>query len=311
MTLEEQLLPHKDLAPLYDQAVWLYVYRTFQRDEADRAAERISLRFGVTSWPQLLLVDPLKLTVTTRAGRTLPTFKEAFTRARLAEAIPAKAQAGSRKALADAERIAIELEAATDAVFAGKLLQNKAVADIVVRTRALQLVGEHDPTWIARRAKTLLDTPSDPFRYLVCKVLADHPDPAANDALEALVREPTNSLNPNVLRIRAVQALAASGDIGSVEVIAPHATSGAFFNGLTGIAVDALAAIGKRREKARDLVRETLLRAYPALPEDGDARKLRACTALAKRVHKALDSKLPFPETYDAKSRDVLMKEPK
>ncbi len=307
MTLEEQLLPHQDLKPLYDQAVWVYVYRTFKKDEADRAAERISIRFGVTSWPQLILVHPVTLKITQHAGRTVASFKKAFPQAQLAEKPEGVDGLAARMKLGGAEATAKKLETDGDLASARKWLTG--YEDIVVQTRALEILAKEAPEEIGPHATKLLAKPSDPFRYLVCKVLADHPDPQANDALEALVKTPARSLNPNVLRIRAVQALAQSGDAGSVAVIAPHAASGVYFNGLTGIAVDALAAIAKRHGDARDAVRTALLTAYPQPPEDEDARKLRACVGLAKRVHKALGSKLPFPDTYDAKAREALMKE--
>jgi len=306
VVLEEQLLPHTDLKPLYDKAVWLYVYRTFKEDEADRAAEDISIRFGLTSWPQLLLVDPVTLRVTHEAGRTVASFLQSFAAAQLPSKPdePTRLAASAKLAAATAAVEQLVKEPGVD-VARAKLADD----DIVVKTRALEILAERAPAEVAPHATGLLATPSDPFRYLVCEVLVKHPDPKANDALEALVREPRDSRNPNVLRIRAVQALAASGDGDSVAVIAPHATSGVYFNGLTGIAVDALAAIAARHEDARAAARATLLAAYPAPPADDDARALRACVGLAKRVHKALGSRLPFPETYDAAARKALMEE--
>jgi HEAT repeat protein len=180
-----------------------------------------------------------------------------------------------------------------------------------VRYRALEILAEKKPEVVVKRAVELLQVPNDPFRYLVCQVLAKKADPQAADALEALVREPKDSLNPNVLRIRAVQALAACGDADSVAAIAPHATSGVYFNGLTGVAIDALAAIAKRLPAVRKKVAATLRTGYPMPPEDGDARKLRACTALAKRIHAALADPRPFPATYDATARAALMEAPK
>lgn len=306
MKLEEQLLPHKDLKPLYGKAVWVYVYRTFQKDDADRLAERISLRFGVTSWPQLILVDPVTLTITRHAGRTVASFEKAFEAARLTKAPSETEIPRIELRLTEAEELAIKLRTKGSLKLARASILSD---DSVVRTRALEVLAEKAPKDVVKRADALLAVPSDPFRYLVCKVLTDHPDPKANDALEALVETPAKSLNPNVLRIRAVQALTKSGDAGSVAVIAPHATSGVYFNGLTGIAVDALAVIAKRHKDARKAVRTALLTAYPEPPANEDARKQRACVGLAKRVHKALGSKLPFPSTYDAKGREALMRE--
>ncbi len=92
-----------------------------------------------------------------------------------------------------------------------------------------------------------------------------------------------------------------------MDVIAPHAAGGVYFNGLTGIAVDALAKIADRHPKAAPAVRKVLLSAYPKPPLE-DTRSIRACTALAKRIHKALGAKRPFPDPYDAEARDALMR---
>jgi hypothetical protein len=305
--LEEQLLPHPDLAGLYEKAVWLYAYRTFEWDDADRAAERVSIRLGVTSWPQLLLVDPVTLRVAEDAGRTVESFARAFAKAQLPVRPDAATVAVARNQLAEAESKARVLETSQQAETATRLLDDPTVTDRVVRMRALEATVLQQPSWVAFRAKVLLTEPSDAFRYLVCQVLAEHPDASAKGALEALVRDPRDSRNPNVLRIRAVQALAACGDAGSVAAIEPHAASGAYFNGLTGVAVDALAAIARRDATAREDVRAALRRAYPEPPTDGETRALKACVALARRVHAALASELPFPETYDAKARAALV----
>jgi hypothetical protein len=55
--VEEQVLPHADLKPLYDRVVWVWVYRDFTKGASDLAAERIMNRFGVSSYPQLIFSD--------------------------------------------------------------------------------------------------------------------------------------------------------------------------------------------------------------------------------------------------------------
>ena len=86
------------------------------------------------------------------------------------------------------------------------------------------------------------------------------------------------------------------------------ARSGDARNGLTGIAVDAVAAIAERHRKARPAARDALVRAYP--PPAADAREARRVEALAKRVHDALSritgKRVPFPRTYDAAAREKL-----
>jgi hypothetical protein len=95
-----------------------------------------------------------------------------------------------------------------------------------------------------------------------------------------------------------------------VDAIRPHATSGAYFNGLTGVSIDALVAIAKRDRKARKPVRAALKQAYPEPPKEGDQRAMRSCVALAKRVHKALadlGEKRAFPADYNEETRRRLM----
>lgn len=306
MKLEEQLLPHPDLKPLHDQAIWLYVYRSFAKDEADRAAERVMIRFGVTSWPQLLLADPATLAILEHTGRSVDSFRRAFAAVHVTKPGPAEAQALEAR-LAAREAQAAGLERSQDLAGARRLRASK---DVVVRTRALEILARKDPAAVAKRALELLRVPNDPFRYLVCDVLARAADPAAADALEALARTPRNSLNPNVLRIHAVRALAACGDADSVEAVAPFASSGVYFNGLTGVAVEALAALAERLPATRPRVAAILRSGYPQPPAADDKRALRACVGLARRIHAALRDPRPFPDVYDAEARRRLMKAP-
>ena len=170
------------------------------------------------------------------------------------------------------------------------------------------MLAEKDPAAIVKRAKDLLAVPHDPFRYAVCKALAKAGDPAAARPLDALLRDAPKALNPNVVRIEAASALGACGDAESVAALRPFAASGEYRNGLTGTAIDAVAAIAARDPKAKGPAREVLVTAYPVPPEDpGDGA---LCVALAKRVHDALakvtGKKVPFPDRYDAEARKKL-----
>ena len=294
------MLPNPDLKPAYDKVVWVYVYRDFSRKGQDHAAERTSTRFGVTSWPQLFLADPHTLEILAHTGREVDSFLAAVERTR----VEATRSTAPIDAMREAEARADELEKKGTVKLARAGIDD---SDIVVRTLALGILASKDPKAVAARATELLAVPNDPFRYEVCAVLAKTSTPEAKRALAALVSEPKDSLNPNVLRIRAVQALAACGDAESVDAIAPHARTGAYFNGLTGIAVDALAAIAERDRSARAAVREALKASYPAPPDPSDERAHRACVALAKRVHAALKEKRGFPNPYDAEARARLM----
>jgi len=293
------LLPNPALKEVYDKVVWVYVYRDFSKNEADRQAERISLRFGVTSWPQLFLADPQTMKLAQHTGRKVDGFLDAVKRVKVARTRSLAAYERTRAA----EERAVELESRPKLNVAKKLLDDE---DIVVRVRALAVVAAKSPKTIVKRAEELLAVPNDPFRYEVCRVLEDAGDSKAARALEGLVLRPEPSLNPNVVRIRAVQALATCGDAESAVVIAPHAQSGAYFKALTGISVDTLAALAKRFPKSRKKIAKMLAQAYPPPAEAGDERATRACIALAKRVHKARGDKRPFPKVYDEKSRRKL-----
>jgi len=300
--VEEQLLPNPKLAPAYDKVVWLYVYRDFSGNDADRAAERVSLRLGMTAYPQHLLVDPGSLKILADTGRSVESFLAAVGRTRVEGR-----SAGAAERIVEAEARAAALEKSRSTRAAKKALDDP---DIVVRYRAVQILAEKEPRALAADAERLLATPNDPFRFEVCRALAKAPDARHRGVLEALLAEPKESLNPNVLRIEAAKALGACGDGGSVAALKPFAASGEWRNGLTGVAIEAVAAIGKRDRSARAAAKEALVAAYPAPATDAADR--RGSEALAKRVHLALADvtgrKIPFPSTYDEKSRAKLLK---
>jgi hypothetical protein len=302
--MEEQLLPHEGLQPAYEKVVWLYVYRDFSGNDADLAAERVCLRFGFTSYPQHHLIHPDTLQRLADTGRSVKSFLAAVGRAKVK---PSRTSTTAR-AIHEAEKRAASLEKSGSVKDARKAIDDE---DIVVRFRAAQILGKEDPKALAKRAEDLLAVANDPFRYEICRALARTGDAKAARALDAVVREPQESLNPNVLRIEAVKALAACGDAKSVEAIAPHASSGAYRNGLTRIAVDALLAITERHPKAKAAAKKALARGYPE-PAKGDARERRMCESLAKHVHGALKKltgkRVKFPDSYDAKAVAKLRK---
>ena len=297
------MLPSADLKPAYDKIVWLYVYRDFSKSEADLKAERISLRFGLTSWPQLILVDPESLRVLRQTGRAATSFLAAVDSAR----VKARESSTAVDRVKQADARAIQLESDPSVALAKQHLDDE---DIVVRYRALSILAEQDPESVAARAESLLQERNDPFRYEVCKVLARNGNAAANSALESLVRQPAHSNNPNVLRSRAVAALAACGDADSVDAIRPFA-KGSYLNMLTRTAVDSLAAIASRHPEARDRVRQILVESYPAPPSDPNQVHSRYCLNLARRVHSALEKitgeSRVFPDAYDSAAREKLV----
>lgn len=293
------MLPNPDLKPAYEKVVWLYVYRDFSGSPEDLAAERVSLRLGMTAYPQHLLVDPSSMEILADTGRSVESFLAAVGRAKAARGEGAAAR------IREAEERALALEKSPSVAAAKKALADK---DIVVRYRAIRILAEKEPKAVAADAEALLAVPNDPFRFEVCRALGKAADGQAARFLERVLAEPGKSLNPNVLRIEAAGALGACGDAGSVKALAPFASSGEWRNGLTGVAVDAIAAIAKREKGARGAAKDALVAAYPEPATD--PRDARGAEALAKRVHAALEAvtgkKVDFPGDYDGKARERL-----
>lgn len=291
------MLPSPDLAPVYDRVTWVYVNRDFSGTPSDRAAERIMLRFGLSSYPHLLLVDPGDFTVLEEIGRSKP---------QLPSALQSQRQLAWTKAAVDryqrAERKAIRLEQAQDASQALAALEDE---DLVVRTRAVEIAAKKRPEALASRAARLLEDPSDVIRFQVLAVLAEHGNEKLARPIERLLTSPpSGSKNPNVLRSYAAAALAACGDARSIDALAGLATSGDANNILTAEAVKGLVGIGQRHPQTRSRVVALLVQAYPAPGRTGER--------LARRVHEGLaqltGKKLPFPQPYDAAARERLQK---
>ncbi len=298
--LEKAVLGKKDIAPIYDKAVWLYVYRDFSGSEADRAAERVALRLGFSSYPQHHLLHPVTLKRLGTPPRSIEGFINTFSKADVGEIGTVDAPG----ALAAAEVRAARLETKRSVKDALRAID--ADEDIVVRFRAVQILAEKKPAELVTRCKDLMEVPNDLLRYEVCKVVKEHGDAACAPVFEATARRASNSMNPNVLRIRAVEVLGAIGGSGSIEIIAPFA-QGPWNNGLTRISVTALGQIGMRhkRDKAlKRVVRDALVAAFPAPPKEADGdRAARAVISIAKHVHATLERLTergrPFPDAYD------------
>lgn len=302
--MERGLLSDPKLKADYDDVVWMYLFQDFSHSDRDRAAERVAVRFGITAWPQHFLVDPYTLEVVGDTGRSLETFRASVRQATV------KRQAGvTPEKLAAWDVLAASLEGESPLKLARKLLKHE---DVVVRFRAIERLKSNDAQAIADAGVELLATPHDQTRFAVCVILAKMGGgKAIVEALEALVVTPIASKNPNVLRMRAVQALARCGGKGSIDVVAPHATSGLYFNGLTRASVDCLVAIAQREQDAKVSVANHLRVAFPMPTADSEARELRSCKALAQHVHEALrtvtSQDVSFPTTYDAATRTELI----
>jgi hypothetical protein len=295
--MEEQLFPRAELEEVYDAAVWLYVYRDFSGDVRDRADERIALRFGFSSYPQHKLVNPETLALIGDTGRSIKSFTTALSTAKVK--LSRTSDAAGR--LQEAEKRAIKLEEKPTVRAAEGALEDE---DLVVQLRALNILAEEKPEAIVKRAKDLLEVPSDPIRYATCKALAKSGDTSAARALDAVVNDPAGSLNPNVLRMNAVQALARCGDGESVQALAPFADKAGFRNALTLTVVTTLVAIADREKDAKKNVQAILVDAFPDPAEDELSERI--VLALARHVQAALrtltDKKVKFPNEYDARS---------
>lgn len=303
--MEEQLLPRDELKPAYDQAVWLWVYRDFKGGDADRAAERVAIRFGLTSWPSHLLVDPETLAVVGDSTRQLASFLAAFKGAHVKKG---RGLAGAQ-ALEDLDAIARDLEDSPSVEAAVKRLDTD---DVVVRTRALQVLEKDAPEQVAEHGLPLLQTPNDPLRFAVLGCLKKAGSVRAARAVEALVKDQPESRNPNVLCMNALAALATCGDAASLEVVRPLAAEMDPYNGRSFAVVEAVAGIVARIPAAQAAAKQLLAEGYPA-PVDpaADKAKAEAAVRLAKKVHDALKQvtgkSVPFPEPYDAAARSRLM----
>ena len=316
--VEENLLPSEKLKPVYDDVIWLHVYNDFKEGEADRAATRTRIRFSVSSWPQLLLIDPYTLEIVGETGREVDGFLKAVEATAIKPPKYAKADE-LLKTLKEADALAAELETKPTDKAAKQALDSE---DVVARFRAAEYFGKEDPSQLMGKAAELLKVKNDLLRYEVCKAISGAGEKATFTdelvtQLEELARDPKDSLNPNVLRINAVQALSACGDKDSLAVIKPFAIEGQANNGLTGTTVDAIGAIARRVESAKAAAAEILLECFiESTGGNTDQKQIDWYAPMAKRIaeraHKYLQeltgTKVDFPKDYNEETRAALKK---
>lgn len=317
--MERGLLSDKKLAEFYDKVEWMYLFQDFSGSEADRTAQRIAIRFGITSWPQHFLVDPYTMEVIGDTGRSLTSFKRAVENAKVSDVMTPGRLAALDADAAAVERFTVNAEMDSDEREALMQRAREALAgeDTVIRYRALEFLVKHDMPAVLKASPDLLAVPNDQMRFTVLKLLAEQGDESACDALEELCRTTPTSKNPNVLRINAVKALERCGKGTSIPLVAGYAASGDFNNGLTGTALATTLKLVERfpDEKAKAI--ELLKGGFPDIPEIAiDApyreRTLRSCTALAKRINDALNTlsgkSIAFPAEYTLETRAALIK---
>ena len=310
------MLPHEDLAPWYEKAVWLYVCRTWRDDEPDREAARIHDRFGVTSWPHLFLIDPVNDRLLQRAGRTTAAIDQAFASA-----------ASKVKPLAEDELQAalVALQSTRERVLALEALARKGTSktrrevladldrpDVLVRHRALLVLKGLDDPPLADHAESLLVEGNDAIRFEVLDWIQKREVEALTPLLVRVFVEAGQALpsgNPNVLRGRAARCLIACGDERAIDALASVARAAEARNSTTRVVVEALGAIGARGdETVRTRVVTVLLASYPAPVEPAangsptviGRYALRLAEAVTKALAQAFGGKrgkgLPIPD---------------
>lgn len=313
------MLPNPALKPWYDRIVWLFVSRNFKSDAKDLEALRTHERFGISSWPQMIVFDPIDDRVLLDPPRDLAGFVAAFERG-VAHAEGRAPNAGVTAAhgalrdlaavdarpmderLADrnpiARAVALEDLAAGEAISAATLSKVQAILaradeDVVVYLRALRLCASRRPDAVLARARELLAIDNDPLRYEVLELVRAHPDPALAPVLNRLFADAGHAVpsrNPNVLRMRTAPCLGAAGDAASIDAMAPLAREANWRNGTTGVVLQALASLGARLPAERAHVQAVLLEAFPPAVAATDAQATRASLALAKKVLDALSA---------------------
>lgn len=308
--VEQNVLPHEGLKPLYDKVVWLYVFNDFSGSEKDRHADRIRARYGVSSWPQLLLMDPATGQVVQESGRTV----EDMLRDLKLGADKVKKPTNPEKVIADmlaADQLASKLQVGGTPAEARPNLSHK---DFAVRAIAVEVLLKNDPDSIVPQAAKLLDTPNDTFRYNVCnsivkaKTLPKDLEPL-RAKMEALLEKPTGSRNPNVLRSHLCTALARVGDVESLSPLNKLASTGLYLNTTTGVAAKAVGEIGVRDSAAKAKAISILCESFPKMDPDAGAR-MNYLVGLAKIVYEQLERltglKPGFPAQYSEKARESL-----
>ncbi len=301
----DAMLSREELEPLYPRVTWLFVSRNFQGDAKDREALRTHDRFGISSWPQLVVFDPRTDEVVAEPPRDLKGFSAVLERAAKNDSFrpvrsprPAEPRDASTNDVDDTAPIAtrfdspdsrtraIALEDATLAMTAtdegtkAPPLPPEAVAkrlldpkeDIVVRVRALRYLRVVAPALVAEQGVVVLDLPNDPIRYEFLDVIKEHPNPALSPRLVEIFRgagSTVPSRNPNVLRMHAAQALASSGTADAADALRPLAVEANPLNSTTRIVDETLGAIGARSKAGeRKAIEKLLLDAFPAGGDD-------------------------------------------
>lgn len=199
------MLSNKETAPFYDTVTWLFVSRNFKDDATDREAARTHDRFGVSSWPQLVVFDPRDDRVLAELPRDFAGFTAGLTAH--AKAVPMAGAAAQA--------------AAAKIVEARKLLAAGRREDGVTQLQAVAAEPDDAGVWL--QARELLRDPANDTRSLAERLQ----DPDVREvalALEAIADLPPAARAPHtktagelllgerhlVVRLRALRLCAAA-----------------------------------------------------------------------------------------------------
>lgn len=336
------MLPNPALKPWYDRVTWLFVSRNFKLDDKDKEALRTHDRFGISSWPQMIVFDPVDDRVLLDAPRDLAGFVKAFERAtattngRAGGTVQTKAQHVLKDPVgADArslgerlrdpnpivraialEEIASAKEVAQEHLAEADAILGREGEDIVVVLRALRLLVKRKPATLVARTLALLAIDNDPLRYEVLELVATKPDPLLGPVLNRLFAEAGKAVasrNPNVLRMKVAPCLGAMGDAASVEVLAPLARAADWRNGTTKLVLDALRALAMRLPEQKERVEEILVASLPKALAAQDVQGTRGSLSLSEAVFKALAALRPgwkapaLPKGWSEAEREAVL----
>ncbi len=182
----------------YERVTWLFVSRNFKDDEKDREAARTHDRFGISSWPQLVLFDPRDDAVLAFMPRGFDQWVAAF--APLADKVPkpTPAMTAAVTALRAAQKLAAEdPKAARAALTAIAEQQDEAGAWLTAREL---LRAEHDRRTLEQR----LADPDARERALAIEAITDVGENGVSKWRQPLAARLLDGDENIVVRIRAL-----------------------------------------------------------------------------------------------------------
>ena len=187
----------------YGRVTWLFVSRNFKDDEKDREAARTHDRFGISSWPQLVLFDPRDDAVLAFMPRGFAAWVEAL--APLADTVPKPSPATSAavSALRAAQKLLAEEPEQARAALEPIAAQRDDAGAWLTARELLRSLRADDRTLAERLAD-----PDVRERALAVEAIADLGDPGVATWAEPLAARLLDGHENIVVRIRALHWMA-------------------------------------------------------------------------------------------------------